>query len=159
MRRSKQALSSSHCLDILRKATSGVLCLSADQGPYGVPMSYALFEPDRIYFHSAKEGEKISMVKKNSKACLTVIFRDDVQSDKLTTLYQSVIARGGIHIVQNQEEIETALHLLCHRYGCRDEKLIEEEIIRYKEKVLVLRMDIRELTGKQARELISPEAT
>lgn len=158
MRRSKQALSLSQCLDILGKATSGVLCLTGEQGPYGVPMSYALMDKERIYFHCAREGEKVRLIQKDPRAAFTVIFRDDVQKDQLTTFFQSVISRGLIRFVEDEKEKVAALRLLASRYGCRNESFIKEEISRYFEKVLVLRMDIQEMTGKQARELVGCDA-
>ena len=58
MRRKRQELTETECIEILEKATSGVLSLLGDDGyPYGVPITPVLVGR-KLYFHSAIKGHK-----------------------------------------------------------------------------------------------------
>ena len=92
MRRFKQQLNEDEVTRILQTATSGVLSVIDEDGyPYAVPLSFVYFD-GKIYFHSAKTGHKIDAVKNCDKATFCIIDKDDVQPEKYTTFYKSVIA-------------------------------------------------------------------
>ena len=56
---------------ILRRAGVGRLGLAVDNTPYVVPLNY-VYHSGAIYFHSADEGRKISMLKANPQVCFEV---------------------------------------------------------------------------------------
>ena len=94
MRRNRQQLSEEESIEILQKATSGVLALLGDNGyPYAVPISY-VYADGKIYFHSALSGHKVDAIRSCDKASFCVIEQDDVQPKKYTTFFRSVIAFG-----------------------------------------------------------------
>ena len=96
MRRKRQQLSEEESIGILQKATSGTLALLGDGGyPYAVPISYVYHER-KLYFHSALAGHKVDAIRKCDKASFCVIEKDDVQPEKYTTFFRSVIAFGRI---------------------------------------------------------------
>ena len=117
MRRSRQELDHEACLEMINRATSGVLSVTGDEGyPYGVPMSYVYVdgsgEEDFVgtfYFHCAKTGHKIDALRACDKACFTIIDRDDVVADEFTTYFKSVIAFGRVRILETTEEILPAI--------------------------------------------------
>ena len=46
----------------MRRGTSGVLALSGDDGyPYAVPISY-IYDGEKLYFHSARQGHKLDAI-------------------------------------------------------------------------------------------------
>lgn len=62
MRRKRQALPQEICDAVLRRGTSGVLALSGDDGyPYAVPISY-IYDGEKLYFHSARQGHKLDAI-------------------------------------------------------------------------------------------------
>ncbi len=65
MRRFKQQISDTECVEILKAEKRGALSLIGDDGyPYGIPLSHFYDERDgKIYFHGAKEGHKIDAIK------------------------------------------------------------------------------------------------
>ena len=90
MRRSKQQLTDEEAIEILRTETSGVFAVSGDCGyPYAVPMSY-VFSDGKIYFHCAKSGHKLDGVKRDNKASVCVIHKEDVVPEEFTTYDKSV---------------------------------------------------------------------
>ena len=157
MRRKRQQLSEEESIEILRKATAGTLALLGDGGyPYAVPISY-VFADGKLYFHSALSGHKIDAIRNCNKASFCVIDKDDVQPTKYTTFFRSVIAFGRIHIIEDeQEKLETA-RLLGDRYNPNQEEALQKELEKGLSRMLMIRLDIEHLTGKQAIELIKQE--
>lgn len=152
MRRFKQQLPKEETKEILRKATNGVLCITDyDYRPYGVPMSFIYDGDDSIYFHCALSGRKIECIKHNPNACFTIIDQDEIHPEEFTTYFRSVIVEGLIKIIEDRKEMIEALRLLSTKYspGIDCEPEIEKGI----DRVLILKMEIDSITGKEAIEL------
>ena len=154
MRRNRQQLSSEECKRILGRCTSGVLALTGDGGyPYAVPLSY-VYADGVIIFHSAVEGHKVDAIRRDNRCSFCVIEQDDIKPAEFTTYFRSVIAFGRIHILEDTDENMQALRLLGHRYSPNDEPGLQHEIDKSLDHVLLLRLDIDHLSGKQAIELV-----
>ena len=154
MRRKRQQLSEEESVAILKKATAGTLALLGDNDyPYAVPLSY-VYQEGRIYFHSALDGHKVDAIRKCDKASFCVIEQDDVQPEKYTTFFRSVIAFGRIHIIEDEyEKLETA-RMLGNRYNPNHDEALQKEIEGSLSRMLMIRFDIEHLTGKEAIELV-----
>ena len=154
MRRKRQQLSEAESIAILEKATSGILALLGDEGyPYAVPISF-IYTDGKLYFHSALSGHKVDAIRQCDKASFCVIEQDDIQPEKYTTFYRSVIAFGRIHIIEEeQEKLETA-RLLGNRYNPNNEDRLRQELEKGLSRMLMIRFDIEHLTGKEAIELV-----
>ncbi len=154
MRRKRQQLAEEESMAILQKATAGTLALLGDDDyPYAVPISYVYHE-GRLYFHSALEGHKVDAIRKCDKASFCVIEQDDVQPEKYTTFFRSVIAFGRIHIIEDDvEKLETA-RLIGNRYNPHQDEALQKEIENGFSRMLAIRFDIEHLTGKEAIELV-----
>ena len=154
MRRKRQQLSEEESVAILKKATAGTLALLGDNDyPYAVPLSY-VYQEGRIYFHSALAGHKVDAIRKCDKASFCVIEQDDVQPEKYTTFFRSVIAFGRIHIIEDKhEKLETA-RMLGNRYNPNHDEALQKEIEGGLSRMLMIRFDIEHLTGKEAIELM-----
>ena len=154
MRRNRQQLSREECERILDRCTSGVLALAGDSGyPYAVPLSY-VYADGAIIFHSAVEGHKVDAIKRDNRCSFCVIERDDIKPAEFTTYFRSVIAFGCIHILETADEKVQALRLLGRRYSPGDEPGLQHEIDKSLDHVLLLRLNIDHLSGKQAIELL-----
>ena len=153
MRRHRQQLSREECVSILDLCTSGVLALTGDGGyPYAVPLSY-VYSDGAIYFHSAVQGHKVDAIRRDSRCSFCVIEQDDIKPAEFTTYFRSVIAFGHIQMLETAEEKVQALRLLGRRYSPGDEPGLQHEIDKSLDHVLLLRLDIEHLTGKEAIEL------
>ena len=153
MRRKRQQLSDAESIDILKKATSGTLALLGDGGyPYAVPISY-VYADGKLYFHSALSGHKMDAIKGCDKASFCVIDKDDVQPEKYTTFFRSVIAFGRIHIVEDENEKLQIARLLGNRYNPNQDEALQKEIESGLSRMSAIRFDIEHLTGKEAIEL------
>ena len=155
MRRKRQQLSEEESIGILQKATAGTLALLGDNGyPYAVPISY-VYADGKLYFHSALSGHKVDAIRNCDKASFCVIDKEDVQPEKYTTYFRSVIAFGRIHIIEDdQEKLETA-RLLGDRYNPNQEEALQKELEKGLSRMVMIRFDIEYLTGKEAIELVN----
>ena len=154
MRRKRQQLSDEESIGILQKATSGTLALLGDNGyPYAVPISY-VYSDGKLYFHSALSGHKVDAIRNCDKASFCVILQDNVQPEKYTTFFRSVIAFGRIQIVEDETEKLTIARLLGNRYNPNQDESLRKEIESGLSRMLAIRFDIEHLTGKEAIELV-----
>ena len=154
MRRKRQQLSEEESISILRKSTAGTLALLGDNDyPYAVPISYVYHE-GKLFFHSALTGHKVDAIRKCDKASFCVIERDDVQPEKYTTFFRSVIAFGRIHIIEDEGEKLATARMLGNRYNPNQEEALQKELENGLLRMLMIRFDIEHLTGKEAIELM-----
>lgn len=154
MRRKRQQLSEAETIEILERATSGVLALMGDDGyPYTVPISY-VYSHGRLLFHSAVSGHKVDAIRRCDKATFCVIDRDDVKPREFTTYFRSVICFGRVRILNGDAERREALALLAERYNPGDQKGFQHEMDKDFTRTLIISFDIEHITGKEAIELV-----
>jgi len=155
MRRSRQQLTPAESTQILETSTSGTLALLGDGNyPYAVPLSY-VYANGHLYFHSALNGHKIDAIKHHNKASFCVIASDDVHGNEYTTYFKSVIAFGKIKIIESQQEKLDTARLLGSKYNPGDEDGLARELEKSFAHMVMLRLDIEHLSGKQAIELVA----
>ena len=154
MRRKRQLLSEEDSIDILTKATAGTLALLGDNDyPYAVPISY-VYQERKLYFHSALAGHKVDAIRKCDKASFCVIDKDEVHPEKYTTFFRSVIAFGRIHIIEDEQKKQETARMLGNRYNPNNDESLQKEIESGISRMLMIRLDIEHLTGKEAIELV-----
>ena len=80
--------------------------------PYIVTLSYG-YDNERhtLYFHCAKEGQKIDFIKFNPNVCGTVI-EENGYKDGCGQAFRSVVFRGKMEIVETLEEKKRGLEIL-----------------------------------------------
>lgn len=153
MRRFKQLLSEEDAKEILAKGTNGVLSLvDADGRPYGVPLNYVYDGGQHIYFHGAVEGHKIDCINAHPACSFCVVGQDRIVPEEFTSYFRSVIVKGRIHRASEPEEIRKGLLQLCEKYAPGLNP--EAEIAKHIGHAAVLRLDIENMTGKEAIELV-----
>lgn len=154
MRRFKQELNQNEIEKILQFNTSGVLGLIDGNGyPYSVPLSY-VYSNGKIFFHSAKSGHKIDAIKNCNRATFCIIDKDDVQPEKYTTFYKSIIAFGNVEIVNDSKETLIAIKELGEKYHPNHNSELLNEIEKFKSAFIIIRFHIEHITGKQSIELL-----
>lgn len=155
MRRNRQQLSKEECERILGHCTSGVLALMGDSGyPYAVPLSY-VYADGAIIFHSAVQGHKVDAIKRDNHCSFCVIEQDEIKPAEFTTYFRSVIVFGRIQMVTDEAEKVQLLRLLGRRYSPDNEHGLQHEIDKSLDHVLLLRLDIDHMSGKEAIELVN----
>lgn len=152
MRRSRQQLPDDETINILKSATNGVLALVDPSGkPYAVPMSFIYDGEKHLFFHCAVAGRKFDCIKNNPYACFTIIDQDEIHPELFTTFFRSVIVEGTIKILTDREEMVESLRMLSTKYSPGLD--CEPEINKGIDRVVILKMGITSITGKEAIEL------
>ncbi len=156
MRRKRQQLTEAECIEILMKNTSGVLAVSGDNDyPYAVPLSY-VYDNGSLYFHCAKSGHKLDAIKAYDKVSFCVIDQDFVVPQEYTTYFRSVILFGRASIVDQENEIRSAIEKLAIKYCPDDSKANRDSAIEKEYKAMcMVKVQIDHMTGKEAIELIN----
>ena len=124
-------------------------------GREGYPMVKPLnfvYHEGRIYFHSAREGEKIEDIRRDERVCFEVdlplaFVRAEGSPCKADYRYQSVICTGRARLVEGREEKVSALKALMEKYQPEGGygEFPEEKVVL----TAVVRIDILTMTGKQ----------
>ncbi|MDR1785691.1 MAG: pyridoxamine 5'-phosphate oxidase family protein [Spirochaetaceae bacterium] len=128
-----------------------------DRGlPYIVPLNYGYaFDGGvlTLYFHGAREGRKIDIIRVNNTACFEVDcgqkLIEPAQGDgacKYGYAFKSVVGWGKITFVEDRAEKTGALSLLmAHQTGSSRAFRFDQAAV---ERVLVFKMTVEEFTGK-----------
>lgn len=150
MRLNAQELSREETIDILNKKTNGTLAINGTgQYPYSVPISY-VYDDGKIYFHGAAAGQKYDLMKANPSVSFSVIDFDDVQPDKFTTYYKSVILYGDVKVLESPEDVKKVMTLILGKYCSPHMEGGMEFLASQMGNFCVYELDIKHMTGKQS---------
>jgi len=150
MRRSEKEITDESAIEAIINASLVCrLALSDGDQPYIVPLSFG-YQDRTLYFHSALEGKKIDILKKNNRIC----FEFDVNTEiieaekacKWGMKYQSVIGFGKAVLVENIQEKQKALNIIMNHYSDRNFQFPDKAI----EKIAVIKIKIESMTGKHS---------
>lgn len=116
--------------------------------PYVVPMDFGYVD-GCIYFHCAREGRKLDVIRRNPKACFEVTVDRGVVTDpdayRCTHHFDCVMGTGIIAVVDDEAERFAGLRALMAHYGSEGSSMTD----RCLGKTVVLRLSIETLTGKR----------
>jgi len=153
MRRFKQQLERSECIEILKNEPRGVLSLLGDDGyPYGIPLSHWYCEADgKIYFHGAKEGHKIDAIKAYDKACFCLYDKGYRKDGEWALNIKSVVVFGRIKLVTDAEKTREICTRLCQKFT-DDKEYLEKELKNALPRVQCLELIPEHISGKLVNE-------
>ncbi len=118
--------------------------------PYIVPMNFA-YHDDALYLHSATEGRKINILRKNNK----ISFQMDVKTQVVTheipcnwgMKYLSVIGSGKALLIQDTTEKKRAMDIIMAKYSSENSFEYSDEALN---SILVIKIEIEKMTGKKS---------
>ncbi len=137
---------------IIMEADFCNVAMSKNNTPYLVPMNYGFHEP-YIYLHSANEGLKIDILRRNPQVCIGIV--GDVKLEKSSDVcktsmkYSSVIIFGKAEFLSDKDDKNKALSHIVQHYEqdvSRDNLNIDESELN---RVTVLKVRIEKITGKK----------
>ena len=151
MRRKEWERDENFAWEVFDAAPYAVLALTDESGaPYCVPLSPAR-EGKRVYFHCAPAGFKLELLIKNPQAAMTAVSYYKSVSPKYTMSYASAILRGKAQIVTDEAEKALALRRISERYSAADLDQFDTMMENYAKATHVVRIDVEQITGKEAR--------
>lgn len=159
--------------EIIDTAQYGVLSVATDEGlPYALPLSIVR-DGDKLYFHSAREGQKVDNYINGMPA--QVVFVGEVKVPELytkqeleemrtdesraleltrrvfTTEYESAIAHGKLYEVIDEEEKKRALRLICEKFTPNKMSLFASAYKAGGSKTRIYRIEITDITAKRKK--------
>lgn len=141
--------------EIIKKAIVCRIAMCDDDMPYLVPVNFG-YHDNAIYIHTAYEGKKIDILRKNNRVCFEMesdfqLVSADAACD-WGTLYESVIGFGRARFIEDEEGKRKGLEIIVRHYT--------DQPIEFKEKgfrkALVIKIEIESLTGKSSQAVQPP---
>ncbi len=173
MRRKDRAMNKEFGLKLIDKSDYGVISMiDNDDKPYSLPLSIVRDE-DLLYFHSAKEGKKVGLLKDNTNVSIVFTGKTNIpenfSEDELeemskdiskgvqfiskvfTTEFESVVIDGEINKVKDRHEKIKALKLICEKYTPDKMDYFPIAIKAGLEKVNIYSIKIEDITAKRKK--------
>ena len=139
-------------IKVMEKCDVCRLAFNDDGFPYIIPLNFGMsFENGQIllYFHSALEGYKIDLIRKDNRAAFEMDCSHQLQyfEDKgyCTFSYESVIGRGRITILEDDEKVSALKLLMSHYHNGEDVYFNPAAIPR----TTVYKLTVEQITGKR----------
>ena len=120
--------------------------------PYIVTMNFGYSGGDNpvFYFHCAREGKKLEMIRKNNYVCFELDTGHELYEGEngcdWGMKYSSIVGYGKISVLEEREGRIHGLDCIMSHYS-------DSKVFSYDERVLgnttILRLDIEEMTGKR----------
>lgn len=173
MRRNDREMDREFGLSIIDKVRFGTLSMIDNQGrPHGLPLSIVR-NRDVLYFHSAKQGEKVEILENNpyvsisfvgdvripenfTEEELNEITKDASKTARLissvfTTEFESVVVVGKAEKVQNEKEKIEAMKLICEKFTSGKMQYFNVAVESGLNRVNVYKVPIEKITAKRKK--------
>ena len=134
------------------------LGLNTEDYPYVLPVNFAFkaSEDKRVfYFHSAQEGRKIELIKKDDRCGFTLYNDLGVKTvregEQATNYYECVMGSGIIKEITDKEEKRKVAYELLKKYGYEGEIQFDDRVL---ERTYLAKIEVLSISGKANREVI-----
>lgn len=141
--------------DVISRCDVCRLGLHDGDYPYILPLNFgANIEKEdqavKLYFHSALEGHKIELIRKNNHASFEMDCRHELQYKEeqgmCTFAFESIIGHGEIRMIDDADEKLQALKLLMDHYYPGENKYFNPAAI---PRTAVYCLEVTQMTGKR----------
>lgn len=150
-RKDREITDFNEIVNVIKKCDVCRIALNDDGYPYILPLNFGMeAEGERLtlYFHGANEGKKYELIKQDNRASFEMDCSHRLVTDrdacKCTMKYESVIGRGRMEIVP-EEEKEKALHILMKQYHEEGFSFSQEVV----ERTTLMRLTVEQMSGKR----------
>lgn len=138
-------------LDIMRQCDVCRLAIHDTPYPYLIPMNFGMDVQDGqvyLYFHSAMQGTKLDLLKKDNRVTFEMDFDHKLllQKEKMncTMAYSSVIGHGTMEFLPDEQKLD-ALNILMRHYHAEDFAFHPQMA----KVTTVLRLTVADMTAKR----------
>lgn len=149
MRRSDKQIKDGKIIEkILEEAMVCRLALCDDGRPYIIPLNFG-FKNNHLYFHSASQGRKIEILKRNNTVCFEIDTKIELlkadEPCRWGMKYHSIIGFGKITFLEKFKDKINVLNIIMDKYASKQVFQYDEDIV---ESLTILDLEISDLTGK-----------
>ena len=150
MRRKEQEITDKEEIEaIIRRSLVCRVALADEGTPYIVPLCFG-YQDNTLYFHSAREGKKLDILKKNNRVCFEFDIDTEIQKDKHPCnwgiQYKSVIGFGEASFVEDLESKKRVLNIVVGQYGGGPFEFPDAMV----QKTAVIKVKVTSMTGKRS---------
>jgi uncharacterized protein len=137
--------------DIIDKSDVCHIAFAESNTPYIVTLNFGYRWAEKLvlYFHCAKVGRKLDLLRKNNTVCFSMDTDHSLKQGEYacgwSMGFRSIVGYGTLSIVNDAAEKKTGLDAIMDHYGFTGEKMYEEKNLGLTE---VLRLEVTELSGK-----------
>jgi len=151
-RKEKEITDKSEIESIIRNSLVCRLGLAEGGTPYIVPLCFG-YKDNCLFFHSAREGRKIEILRRNNAVCFEFDGNLEIKSAKTACdwgiKFRSVIGYGRASFIEDPEDKHKALDVIMAQYADGPFEYSEKAF----EKTLVIKVEIESMTGKKSSQL------
>jgi nitroimidazol reductase NimA-like FMN-containing flavoprotein (pyridoxamine 5'-phosphate oxidase superfamily) len=155
-RKEKEISDKNEMLAILENAKYITIAMCADNEPYLVTLSHG-YDRERncIYFHCAREGKKIDILKEQNKVWGQALMDKGYVQGSCDQLYTTTQFMGRVTFVENSDEKKHALDVMINALE-DDPQKVPDTLLTQKsiEGVQIGRINIEFMSGKKSDKVI-----
>ncbi len=121
-----------------------------DNKPYVLPFNFG-YEDNTIFFHSAPEGKKIDILRKNPHVCVAfstdhkLFKRNEEVACSYGMCFRSVVAHGTIVFVDDFDEKKKILNIIMRKYTGKDFSYNAPAV----KNVAIFKVEITKIEGRE----------
>ena len=148
----REIKSKEEIIDIIKRCDVIRLAFNNGDYPYILPLNFGFeVKNDKVifYLHSALEGTKVDIMKKDNRASFEMDTKHELQyyeeKGYCTMSYESIIGRGRIRILPEDEKMNALKKLMGHYHKSEDTYFNPAAISR----TLVYSLEVEEMTAKR----------
>ena len=146
-RKDKEVIDPQKIEAIIESALILRVALFDDLYPYVVPVNFGYHE-GRLYFHSATEGKKLDLIRRNNRVCFEAeadlsLIKGAVPC-KWSMSYASVIGFGRASFIEDPEEKIKGLAVIFRHYSDDPFEIPDDSLARF----TVIKIEVESMTGK-----------
>jgi len=138
-------------IEILKNGKFATISMCRANEPYIVTLSYGFdLKCNSLYFHSAKEGLKVEILRENSNVCGTVVDDLGYIMNDCSHKYRSIVFWGKMATVEDLEEKKYGFNIILNHLEDNPGKIKKRFLKDDKayDNICIMRLNIIEMTGK-----------
>lgn len=152
-RKDREITSYDKMLEIMQSCDCCRIGLKDEDSVYILPLNFGYEEKSgklTLYFHGASEGKKIELIKQQNTASFEMDTKHQlVEADvacSYSYLYQSIMGKGKISLVDDPEEKINGLECVMLHYSNNNTWKFNEEVLK---RVAVIKIEVTEWSCKE----------
>lgn len=152
MRRNDREIADIHIIEeYISRADVCRIALADGNIPYIVTMNFGYTgnPENKLFFHCAREGRKMDMIRKNNYVCFEMDIDHQLYPGRngcdWGMMYSSVVGYGNISIITDNEAKRKGFDCILKHYGGNKDNSYDEKML---DRTVLLQLDIIEMTGK-----------
>ena len=150
MRRKDKEIKEAKTLeDILKSNTVCRVAFSDNNLPYVLPMNYG-YDGNAIYLHTAAEGRKIDILRRNAQVCFEITdsieLKTSTDACSFSTKYRSILVFGSAtEVIETDEKAAGMQSIMYQQTGKNNWEFKKNQL----DNTIVLKISIDSISGKE----------